>query len=87
MHAIMIGLGIAKTTFHAFGQDAEGKPVLDKRLGRASVGAFFAKLPPAVVAMEACASAPSWPTACAGLPALAGGGAEPALELLHRQPF
>jgi transposase len=60
MQAITIGLDIAKNVFQAHGEDAWAKPVLSKRMGRASVERFFAQLPPAVVGMEACGSAHHW---------------------------
>jgi transposase len=60
MQATMIGLDIAKSVFQVYGEDAEGRPVLRKRLGRAAVAAFFAKLPPAVIGLEACGGAHYW---------------------------
>jgi transposase len=60
MNAIMIGLDIAKSVFQVHGEDAQGRSVLRKRLGRAAVVGFFAKLPPAVVGIEACGSAHHW---------------------------
>jgi transposase len=56
----MIGLDIAKTVFQVYGEDAGGKPVLRKRLGRESVARFFENLPPAVVGIEACGSSHHW---------------------------
>lgn len=60
MQAITIGLDIAKNVFQVHGEDASGRMVLSKRLGRASVERFFAQLPPAVVGMEACGSSHHW---------------------------
>jgi transposase len=60
MHAIMIGLDIAKTVFQAYGEDAERKPVLRKRLSRQAIEGFFVKLPPAVIGIEACGTAHHW---------------------------
>jgi transposase len=60
MEANMIGLDIAKSVFQVHGESAEGKIVLQKRLPRGRVEAFFAKLPPAVVGIEACGSAHYW---------------------------
>jgi transposase len=54
MHATMIGLDIAKTVFQVYGEDECRRPVLKKRLGRGLVAAFFAKLPRAVIGIEAC---------------------------------
>ena len=60
MHATMIGLDIAKTVFQVYGEDEGRRPVLRKRLGRASVEAFFAKLPRAVIGIEACGTSHHW---------------------------
>lgn len=60
MNAITIGLDIAKSVFQVHGEDASGKVVLQKRLRRAQVEPFFAKLAPAVVGIEACGSAHYW---------------------------
>jgi transposase len=56
----MIGLDIAKSVFQIYGETAERQPVLRKRLGRGSVEGFFAKLPPAVIGIEACGSSHHW---------------------------
>jgi transposase len=56
----MIGLDIAKTIFQVYGEDEDRQPVLRKRLGRGSVMAFFAKLPPAVIGIEACGTSHYW---------------------------
>jgi transposase len=60
MNASMIGLDIAKSVFQVHGEDAAQKPVLEKRLRRGQVESFFAKLPPAVIGIEACGSAHYW---------------------------
>src|SRR5271166_1351592 len=60
MHATMIGLDIAKSVFQVYGEDSCGGRVLSKRLGRGSVEAFFAKLAPAVIGIEACGSSHYW---------------------------
>jgi transposase len=60
MHATMIGLDIAKNVFQVYGEDAARRPVLQKRLGRSAVTAFFAKLPPAVIGIEACGGSHYW---------------------------
>jgi transposase len=56
----MIGLDIAKSVFQAHGEDARGRIVFQKRLKRSQVEAFFAKLPPALIGIEACGSAHHW---------------------------
>jgi transposase len=55
-----IGLDIAKSVFQAHGSDASGSVLFRKKLGRGRLLAFFASLPPCVVAMEACAGAHHW---------------------------
>ena len=60
MNASMIGLDIAKTVFQAYGEDADRKPVLRKRLSREAMIGLFEKLPPAVIGIEACGSSHYW---------------------------
>ena len=60
MNASMIGLDISKSVFQVHGEAAGGSVVLQKRLRRSQVEGFFAKLPPAVVGIEACGSAHHW---------------------------
>jgi transposase len=55
-----VGLDIAKSIFQAHGADSAGAIVFRKKLGRGRLLAFFASLPPCVVAMEACAGAHHW---------------------------
>jgi len=45
----------------------EGRPVLRKKVSRAQLLGLLAKQPPAVVAMEACATAHEWGRAISGL--------------------
>lgn len=58
--AIMIGLDIAKSVFQVHGEDTMGRVVLQTRLGRSKVEAFFARQPRAVIGIEACGSAHYW---------------------------
>jgi transposase len=55
-----IGLDIAKSVFQVHGVDAHGGVVLRRQLKRRHVLAFFEKLPPCLVGMEACASSHHW---------------------------
>jgi transposase len=55
-----IGLDIAKNVFQVHGVDAAGTVVGRRSLRRRQVVAFFAKLPPCLVGIEACASAHYW---------------------------
>jgi transposase len=60
MQATTIGLDLAKTVFQVHGVDSHGKVVLARQLRRGQVIAFFRKLAPCVVGMEACATAHYW---------------------------
>lgn len=55
-----IGLDLAKTVFQVHGVDAAGAVVVRRSLRRRQVLAFFAKLPPCLVGIEACATAHHW---------------------------
>jgi transposase len=55
-----IGLDIAKSVFQVHGVDAEGKAVIRRQLKRRYVLAFFQKLTPCLVGIEACASSHHW---------------------------
>jgi len=55
-----VGLDIAKNTFHFIGCNQAGKIVKKKMLRRADLLAHFLKLPPCLVAMEACSGAHYW---------------------------
>ena len=55
-----IGLDLAKHVFQVHGVDAEGATVLRKQLRRAQVLAFFGRLPPCLIGLEACATAHYW---------------------------
>src|SRR5499426_2915513 len=57
---ITIGLDLAKKVFQIHGVDAKGKVVVARKLRRKQVLAFFAKLAPCLVGMEACGSAHYW---------------------------
>jgi transposase len=56
----IIGLDIAKTVFQIEGQTSRGDVVLTKRVGRARLLPTLAKIPPTVVALEACSTAHHW---------------------------
>jgi transposase len=55
-----VGLDLAKNLFQVHGADAQGRPVLRRRLAREKVREFFANLPPCLVGLEACAAAHYW---------------------------
>jgi transposase len=54
---IRIGMDTSKHIFQLHGVDASERVALRKRLGRNAMLAFFAKLPPTVVVIEACGAA------------------------------
>lgn len=53
----IVGLDIGKRLFHVVGMDQAGRVILRRRCSRSQVFALFERLPPALVGMEACASA------------------------------
>src|SRR5712671_675313 len=57
---VTIGLDIAKSVFQVHGVDAVGDVVIRRQLKRRSVLAFFEKLSPCLVGIEACASSHHW---------------------------
>jgi transposase len=67
MEITTIGLDIAKRVFQAHGVDAQGRAVLRRKLQRAEVLAFFEKLPPCLVGIEACGTAHHWAREIAAL--------------------
>lgn len=60
MKITTVGIDLAKTVFQVHGVDQRGKPVVEKRLKRKQVLAFFAQLTPCLVGMEACGGAHYW---------------------------
>jgi transposase len=60
MQAITIGLDIAKSVIQVHGIDAEGQVVIRRQLKRRYVLAFFEKLAPSLIGIEACASSHHW---------------------------
>jgi transposase len=60
MNAITIGLDIAKSVFQVHGEDQNGRVVVQKRLRRGQMQAFFSQLPPSVIGIEACGTAHYW---------------------------
>jgi transposase len=57
---IRIGMDTSKHFFQLHGVDAGERPVLRRKLRRNQVLAFFVKLPPTVIGMEACGAAHYW---------------------------
>ena len=57
---IRIGMDTSKYIFQLHGVDAAEQPVLRKRLRRKEVVAFFGKLAPTVIGIEACGASHYW---------------------------
>ncbi len=57
---VTIGLDIAKSVFQLHGVDAAGAVLLRKRLPRSRMLAFFERLSPCLIGIEACGSAHYW---------------------------
>jgi transposase len=55
-----VGLDIAKSVFQVHAIDAQGNVIVRRQLRRRGVLAFFQKLPPCLVGIEACASSHHW---------------------------
>jgi hypothetical protein len=55
-----IGLDIAKSVSQVHGVDAAGQVIMRRQLRRRHVLAFFQKLPPCLVGIEACAPSHHW---------------------------
>ena len=60
MEVSTIGLDIAKSVFQVYGVDGSGATVMRRQLRRRQLLGFFAKQPPCLVGMEACATAHHW---------------------------
>jgi len=57
---IRIGMDTSKHVFQLHGVDAAEQPVLRRKLRRKQMVEFFEKLPPTVVAIEACGASHHW---------------------------
>ena len=62
-----IGLDIAKSVFQVHGVDAAGNVIVRRQLKRRYVVAFFQKVPPCLVGIEACATSHHWSRALQAL--------------------
>lgn len=60
MDITTVGLDIAKSSFHVYGVDSNGRRVVSKVLRRKQVFSFFAKIKPCLIGIEACAGAHYW---------------------------
>jgi len=55
-----VGLDVAKSVFQIHAIDAEGNVIVRRQLKRRGVLAFFQKVPPCLIGIEACASSHHW---------------------------
>jgi len=55
-----IGVDNVKSVFQVHGINASGEPVVRRQLKRRQVAAFFEKLEPCLIGIEACASSHHW---------------------------
>ena len=60
VEVVTVGLDIAKSVFQVHGVDVGGGVAIRRRLRRAQVLPFFAKLPACLIGIEACATAHYW---------------------------
>ncbi|GAW94918.1 IS110 family transposase [Colwellia marinimaniae] len=60
MKITTVGLDIAKSIFHSFAINHTGRLVIKEQLKRKQLLAYFAKLEPSIVVMEACGGANYW---------------------------
>jgi transposase len=56
----VLGIDLAKQSFHLYGVDAGGHKVINKKLSRKQLTAFIAQLPPCLIGLEACGGAHHW---------------------------
>ena len=58
--AKVVGIDLAKRSFHVYGVDERGQRVISRTFSRTRLSEFMANLPACTVAMEACGSAHYW---------------------------
>src|SRR5688500_5856909 len=56
----VVGIDLAKQTFHVVGMDATGQILFRKRLSRDALMPFITQMAPVVIGMEACGGAHYW---------------------------
>ncbi len=60
MEVTTIGLDLAKNVFHVHGISACGEVAFNRALRRAQVLAFFERLDPCLIGIEACSTSHYW---------------------------
>ncbi|MHB8369417.1 MAG: hypothetical protein ACYDBP_06950 [Leptospirales bacterium] len=63
---VRVCFGLAESTFHVVGLDAEGKKILRRKFNRENFKEWLSRteLPKVIVAMEACGGAQWWGAYC-----------------------
>lgn len=56
----VMGIDLAKSSFHVHGEDADGRKAISKKFSRQKLKEYLVNLPQCTVAMEACAGAHYW---------------------------
>ncbi|HRF44902.1 MAG TPA: IS110 family transposase [Candidatus Competibacteraceae bacterium] len=56
----VVGIDLAKRSFHVYGVDERGQWVISKTFNRTRLSEFMVNLPACMVAIEACGSAHTW---------------------------
>ncbi len=56
----VLGIDLAKQSFHVYGVDEAGRKVISKKLNRTQLTAFVANLEPCLIGLEACGGAHHW---------------------------
>lgn len=56
----VLGIDLAKQSFHVYGVNAEGHKVVSKKLNRKQLLSFIAQLAPCLIGLEACGGAHHW---------------------------
>lgn len=67
MSRLTIGIDLAKNVFQVHGIDGDNRVMIAQKLRRAHFLAFFAKLEPSLIGMEACGSAHHWARELTGM--------------------
>ena len=57
---VTVGLDLAKSVFQVHGVDAAGEVVVRRKLRRSQLLQYFARQPPCLIGVEACASSHHW---------------------------
>ncbi len=56
----VMGIDLAKNSFHVHGEDSDGRQAVGKKFSRQKLKEYLVNLPPCTIAMEACGSAHYW---------------------------